>query len=260
MATELDRQKGETVHFYPQVLPGSQAVLFTASTGSPVAGNRDNIDVLSFKTGERKTLVRGSRLGRYLPSGHLVYLHQNTLLAAAFDLGKLAVTGAPQAVLEDVSYTRRGRWFTSAGNADIWVQDIERDTAVRLTSLPGANGAPLWTPDGKYIVFLSANQPSAGIYRTRADGSGEPQRLAKRSRVRTPYFPHRFLQTGNGWLCPPQAAADLRQTSRQRPSRETPAIRGLESQSPSCTHQDLPVYLHLLYLNSRLMAAGWHSR
>ena len=58
---------GERTHRWPQVLPGSQAVLFTAST---LAGNYDdaNIDVISLKTGERKTVVRG---GFFRPlSGH----------------------------------------------------------------------------------------------------------------------------------------------------------------------------------------------
>jgi dipeptidyl aminopeptidase/acylaminoacyl peptidase len=79
--------------------------------------------------------------------------------------------------------------FVTSDLSEIWVQDIERDTAVRLTSLPGANGAPLWTPDGKYIVFMSANQPSAGIYRTQTDGSGEPQRLAEAVEGANAVFP-----------------------------------------------------------------------
>jgi Tol biopolymer transport system component len=37
----------------------------------------------------------------------------------------------------------------------------------------------VWSVDGKYIVFRAANQPNAGIYGIRSDGSSEPQRLAK---------------------------------------------------------------------------------
>jgi serine/threonine protein kinase/WD40 repeat protein len=235
--TELDRRKGETAHFYPQAAPGGQAVVFTSSTGASIEGdsNLANIEVLSLRTGERKTVVRGGSLGRYLPSGHLLYLHRNTLLAVAFDLGKLAVIGTPQAVLDDVSYIsstspgdfdssqtgtfvyisgkveppRSIFWLDSAGKTQplhpapgfyhsmsfspdgkhmafimgdfrgVWVRDIERDTLVRLTSLPGTNASPQWTPDGRYIVFGSTNQPNAGIYRTRGDGSGEPQLLTK---------------------------------------------------------------------------------
>src|SRR5215467_12364793 len=49
----------------------------------------------------------GGIMGRYLiasdGAGYLVYVHQNTLLAAPFDPVKLAVTGAAQPILDDVS-------------------------------------------------------------------------------------------------------------------------------------------------------------
>lgn len=68
------------------------------------------------------------------------------------------------------------------GLEDIWVQDIERGNAVRLTTLQSAY-SPVWSPDGKYVVFASASKGSgstnAGIFRIRADGSGDPQRLSE---------------------------------------------------------------------------------
>jgi len=52
-------------HLWPQVLPGSQAVVFTPS---PVGGSDDDadIDVISLKTGERRTVVRGGYSARYV--------------------------------------------------------------------------------------------------------------------------------------------------------------------------------------------------
>ena len=44
---------------------------------------------------ERKVLRRGGSYGRYVPSGHVVYVNQATLFAVPFDLGKLEVTGSP---------------------------------------------------------------------------------------------------------------------------------------------------------------------
>ncbi|MBM3756031.1 MAG: hypothetical protein FJW38_18850 [Acidobacteria bacterium] len=49
---------GEATHRWPQVLPGGRAVLFTASSGRGTYDDA-NIDVISFQTGERKTVVRG---------------------------------------------------------------------------------------------------------------------------------------------------------------------------------------------------------
>jgi serine/threonine-protein kinase len=93
--TKPSKEKAEQTHSWPQALPGRAAVLFTSSFG----GFDDaNIDILSFKTGERKTVLRGGFFGRYLPSGHLVYMHQNTLFAAPFDLSRQAVTGTAQPV------------------------------------------------------------------------------------------------------------------------------------------------------------------
>src|SRR5262249_48881718 len=102
--TTLDLEKGERTHRWPQVLPGSRAVLFTVHT-SLRRYDEANIEVLSLRTGQRKTVQRGGFLGRYLPSGHLVFIRQNTLFAVPFDLDQLAVTGTPVPVLDDVSTT-----------------------------------------------------------------------------------------------------------------------------------------------------------
>lgn len=63
--------------------------------------------MISLQTGERKTVGRGGYSPRYLPTstatGHLIYLHQNTLFAVRFEPSRLAVTGSPAPILEDVS-------------------------------------------------------------------------------------------------------------------------------------------------------------
>ena len=102
LITNLDLQKGDETHRYPQVLRGAQAVLFmNGVNGSTGEGA---IEVQSLKTGARKTLVQVGGYGRYLPSGHLVYIHRGTLFAVPMDAKRLEVTGSPVPVLEDVSY------------------------------------------------------------------------------------------------------------------------------------------------------------
>jgi eukaryotic-like serine/threonine-protein kinase len=56
---------GERTHRWPQVLPGSQAILFTSSTSQSNPEDA-NIDVISLKTGERKTVARGGFSPHYL--------------------------------------------------------------------------------------------------------------------------------------------------------------------------------------------------
>jgi serine/threonine-protein kinase len=272
-------REGELYHRWPQVLPGSVAVLFTASTGG---GPEDSsIDILSLTTRERKTLVRGGALGRYVTSsdGHtyLVYVHQHTLLAVGFDARKLSVAGTPQPILNDVASTvatwpadfdvsnngtfayvsGRGEpersmfWLDDAGRVeplhpapgfyngmrfspdgsrvayaagsvlgqgDLWIEDVQRNTSMRLTSLPGSSNSPVWSVDGKYIVFRVVNQPKAGIYVIRSDESGEPQLLAK---VGFPEFPAAFspngsqlvLQSGNPFTAMEVTTAPFADTS-----------------------------------------------
>jgi Tol biopolymer transport system component len=239
---------GERTHRWPQVVSGSQAVLFTANAGSANFDNA-NIDVVSLKTGQRKTVQRGGFFGRYLAvpngSGRLIYMHQGTLFAAPFDLGRLAVTGTAVPVLEDVSsgmgrgdFTfsptgtlvylagkgQRGTWkiswvdnsgksqplhdisgsyftprlspdgkrlaFTMASvgqGFDLFVKDLDRDTPSRLSFLEGANNWPVWTPDGKNIIFKSTSPSSPGLYWIRSDGAAEAQRLSDGKLEEYPY-------------------------------------------------------------------------
>ena len=84
--------------WYPQILPGGRAVLFTSSEGRPDAGE---LEILLLDTGERRTLLPGSG-GRYVPTGHLVFVSGGTLWAVEFDLGRLAVVGTPVPAMEGV--------------------------------------------------------------------------------------------------------------------------------------------------------------
>ena len=50
--------------------------------------------------------------------------------------------------------------------------------ARRLTSSTDVEHAPVWSPDGRYIAFVTWNDSIGGdIYRVRADGGGAPERL-----------------------------------------------------------------------------------
>ena len=66
-----------------------KAVLFTLGDGT----NWDDaqIVVYSLETGERKVLIDGGRDARYVPTGHVVYVLDGTLLAVPFDVDTLEV-------------------------------------------------------------------------------------------------------------------------------------------------------------------------
>jgi serine/threonine-protein kinase len=72
----------------------------------------------------------------------------------------------------------------SEGSAtEIWVYDWQRDTMTRLT-FTGTAQSPLWSPDGRYIVFRAAGE---GMSVTRSDGSGKPQPLSQSKNTQVPW-------------------------------------------------------------------------
>jgi eukaryotic-like serine/threonine-protein kinase len=62
---------------------------------------------------------------------------------------------------------------------DIWVYDLARDTLTQLTFDAADDTGPIWTPDGKRIVFASdrAKPGIRNLYWVNADGTGEVARL-----------------------------------------------------------------------------------
>ena len=238
LATALG--EGESTQRWPQMLPGGRGLLYTSA---PTLTDLEsaNLVVLPLPAGERKVVQRGAYYGRYLPSGHLVYLHDTTLFAAPFDLARLEVTGPQVPVLEGVFASpvtwgvqfavsgngtlvylpgqngglldvpilwmdRAGKtlplrataanWFNlqfapngqrlamdirDSGQTDIWVYEWARDTLTRLTFDRAEDRKPIWTPDGRRIVFMSVRGGGGvfNLYWQRADGSGDVQRLTE---------------------------------------------------------------------------------
>jgi eukaryotic-like serine/threonine-protein kinase len=62
------------------------------------------------------------------------------------------------------------------GGADIWVADLAGGPPRRLTAGPAVDAAPLWSPDGRTIVFRS-DREGGGLFRLAADGTGAIDRL-----------------------------------------------------------------------------------
>ena len=59
---------------------------------------------------------------------------------------------------------------------DLWIYNIADNSLVQFTS-DGNTRFPLWTPDGKRVVFGSVSGPG-NVFWKAADGSGAPERLA----------------------------------------------------------------------------------
>jgi serine/threonine-protein kinase len=229
---------GELLQLWPQILPGGKAVLYTSSN-NPGGYDDANLVVQPWPGGARKIINRGGYHGRYVPSGHLVYIHGGTLFAARFDLARLEMTSQPEPVLEGVRsnsitggaqfavsasgtllylpgpsigagapihlMTREGKTtplrFTPANwfellfapdgqrlamqirdkSSDIWIYDLRQETLTRVTQDPNHARTPVWTLDGRGIVFASArgDKVTPNLYWQRADGTGAAVRLTE---------------------------------------------------------------------------------
>ena len=64
-----------------------------------------------------------------------------------------------------------------SGTADIWVLDLVRGVRTRLTFGPVQNNNPVWSPDGKWIVYNSDRNGHGNLCRKPADGSGAEEIL-----------------------------------------------------------------------------------
>jgi serine/threonine protein kinase/Tol biopolymer transport system component len=241
----LDQEKDEATHRWPQHLPGGKAVIFTSHSQTTGRFDDATIEALVLATGERKVLHRGGYHGRYIPSGHLVYVNDGTLFAMPFDPDRLEVTGAPAPAVQGLavnpveggaqySFSETGTlayisgegavseypilWVDRSGsisslwqeqaayasprlsadgtrlalsvlreedNWDVWIYDLERGVATRLTFHEGYDGDQVWSPDGQHLIFASDRDGLIDLYRKRADGSGEVERLTEAA---TPVF------------------------------------------------------------------------
>ena len=104
--------------------------------------------------------------------------------------------------------------LTDAGDTDVWTYDAARDALTRLTLDPSVDRNPVWTPDGRRLVYSSTRTGTAlNLYSQRADGSGDTTRLTTSPNGQVPGSWHpsgRFLafdesrpQTGNDLLILP---------------------------------------------------------
>jgi Tol biopolymer transport system component len=64
------------------------------------------------------------------------------------------------------------------GNADLWIIDLTSGASTRFTFDPATDSQPVWSPDGRFIAWMSNRGGKWGLYRKAADGSGNDELLA----------------------------------------------------------------------------------
>jgi Tol biopolymer transport system component/predicted Ser/Thr protein kinase len=218
----------QEMQIYPWFLPDGRHFLYYS--GFADAG-KSGIRSGSLDSAETRPVLAAQTNFAFAPPGFLLFARQQTLMAQAFDAGKLHVSGDPFPVAEGVgrfvgtgarfsvsqtgvlvwrgggsastqiaSYTRDGKRLAAAGeprsiwqfslspdekrlalevadtrsnNRDIWLLELTGSIFSRVTSDPATETDPVWSPDGRELVFASSRKGRPDLYRKVVGGPPE---------------------------------------------------------------------------------------
>jgi Tol biopolymer transport system component len=170
--------KGETTQRWPQWLPGGKAILFTSH--STVGANYEEADIVvqALPDGPRTVVQHGGYFGRYVSSGHVVYIHTGTLMSVAFDLDRLEPHGPPVPVVENVRANTgtAGAQVSVSSNGTLaylsegtptatpldWMDRDGKITTLRATPALWSN--PQFSPDGRRVALELADGKQTHVW------------------------------------------------------------------------------------------------
>jgi serine/threonine protein kinase/Tol biopolymer transport system component len=72
------------------------------------------------------------------------------------------------------------------GTSDIWIYELERNVPTRLTAAPTEDDLPVWSPDGRRIVFRSDRRGPPDIYEVGAGSPGGEKPVLELAGVQRP--------------------------------------------------------------------------
>ena len=210
--TTHDDARGELAQHWPQFLPDGRRLLARVASNDPKNAGLFVIP-LDAPTERQRALADLARF-RYVPSGHLLSVHDGVLTAQRFDERTLVTAGEPVPLAASVagfgivpnwgwfSASDGGRlaWLSGASDQfrlewrdrkggllgglgergrysqlalspdnkyvvveisgedrryDLWVVEVARGIASRLTTDPADDRDPVWSPDSQEIVYSS---------------------------------------------------------------------------------------------------------
>jgi Tol biopolymer transport system component len=88
-----DAEKGHIWPRFPYYLPGGKAIIYTLGSWT---------EVIRLDSNQRKILLENAIWAQYVASGHLLFLRNQSLMAAPFDIERLEVTGPAIPVVENI--------------------------------------------------------------------------------------------------------------------------------------------------------------
>jgi Tol biopolymer transport system component len=131
-----------------------QSFLVATQASRPSVALDGTLVYLGYPAFRQMRLVWRDRKGTYV--GQLIQLQRAISEPAISPDGRFVAVSAKE-----------------GGNPDIWVHDIARGIKTRLTFDHGDDSRPIWSPDGKKIVFSRGH---SDLFLTPSDGSA-PERI-----------------------------------------------------------------------------------
>jgi Tol biopolymer transport system component len=199
---------GEQAHG-PQLLSDGSALLFTIAKAANGVTRWDTARIVmqTLKSGKRETVVNGGSDGRYLTTGHLLYVVGGVVLAAAFNPERPGVIGTRVPVIEGVRRPLAGNTGAAqfdvsptgtlayvpgpAGprSTDVGIAIADRSGAVtRISTAIGAYTHVRASRDGKYLAVGSDDEKEAIVWITDVDARSTIRRLTIGSQNRFPIW------------------------------------------------------------------------
>jgi serine/threonine-protein kinase len=195
----------------PQMLDSGRTILFTVASGQrgPDRWDQGQIVIQTLGSSERHVVLRGGSEGRIVPTGHLLYMAGDTLMAVSLDRARQA-RGSPVSVIEGVrrfrliigspaasfGFSDNGSLIYISAAADDssyqprWLSIATRDGSLRHLPLPPQPYRhPRISPDGSQLAveIEDAKESFISIYDLKSGGS-EARRLTFGGHNRLPVW------------------------------------------------------------------------
>jgi serine/threonine protein kinase/Tol biopolymer transport system component len=131
------------------------------------------VGVTAFSVSQSGTLAYGEGTGVSGGAQQLVWVDRQGKFIEAI--------GAPENY-RGIDLSPDGKYVVAhhhdGAGGDLWITDLTRRTTSRFTFEPNQdNSSPVWSADGRSIVFASVRGGQWGIYRKLVDGSGPDEQL-----------------------------------------------------------------------------------
>src|SRR5262249_7324675 len=78
-----------------------------------------------------------------------------------------------------------GIFDLQSGSPDIWTYDLSRDVALRFTFDSDFDASPIWSPDGKLIVWRSNRKSHYDLYQKASNGARSDEILLETEENKT---------------------------------------------------------------------------